>query len=234
MTNIIYYDNCPFYTPKAYELLLDLAENKGKVTLRKYFNTFRDEFNSFVHANEALRNLDTKLYLSAEIIIAIELGKNLKMLRERYGYKGELYVSTGANGFDIIYANKDMTKVSLLEAKCVGGHYKEYSRGNIVRPLLEDGTYLSTKTCWKYHLTKKDSPDACFQDLLAEFDTMDAVHGTLVMADGIYPRMAELFFVPGPYMQKLLEMNRNKQNLIQITPSTFYTQHKDYVVALHA
>lgn len=228
--NIIYYNDTPFYTPYAYNKLFYLVEHHGKIAMRTYFNSFRDQFRTEVQANESLRNIDVKLYISAEIIIALELGKHLKYFEQKYGFPGQFYVSATATGTDIIYADSDFDKIRSLEAKCTNGSYKKYTRGPIVRQVNEDGYYLSTKCSWKYHLTKKTSKDKSFTDLIDEFDHSDAVHAVLAMKPNWGSlELSELWFINGANMRDLLRENRNKQNLIQIIPSTFHTKHKDNV-----
>jgi len=244
--NIVYYENTPFYTPETYTQLFHYAEHFGKETLREYFNTFRNEFQSEVQANESLRNLDSKMYISAEILIAMELQKNRRVFFSKYGFIGKFFVSTTANGVDIIYAvepdpwlpegkeNVVDQPVRHIEAKCTNGVFKKYTRGNVVRPINRDGYYLSTKCSWKYHLTKKHDVDQSFVDILNEFSVMDAVHAVITLEDDIKPIISELWFIGGDKLQGMLARNRNKQNLIQINPSSFYTIFKEDVELIYS
>lgn len=232
--NIIYHDNTPFYTSHTYNRLFYLAEYHGKVHMRAYFNTFRDQFITEVQASESLRNIDIKMYISAEIMIALELEKHLNFFKQMYGFNGRFYVSSTAAGIDIIYANSNFQKVRRLEVKCTNGSYKKYTCGNTVRSVNENGYYLSTRCSWKYHLTKKTSQDKSFTSLLDEFIYCDAIHAVLTMKDNWDSlELSELWFINGMEMRDLLRQNRNKQNLIQITPSTFHTKYKNNVELIH-
>ena len=232
--NIVYYENTPYYTPETYSHLFYYAERYGKETMREYFNTFRDQFESITQANESLRNIDNKMYISSEIIIARKLENYKKIFADKYGFSGNFYVSTVASGVDIVYAREEpgnqLTQpVKRLESKCTNGFYKKYTRGRVVRPINEYGYYLKTKCAWKYHLTKTHNPIDAFNSTFDDFGNMDAVHAVLTMEYNVRPIISELWSITGEGIQRMLIRNRNKQNLVQISPTSFYTIFKDDV-----
>ena len=234
MVNIVYYKNTPFYTPETYTNLFNYAEFHGKKSMREYVNTFSNQFNTDKQAGESLRNIDTKMYFSAEIMIAMELEKKKEEFVDRYGFSGNFYVSSTANGIDIVYAEEPIDNcltgsVKHLEAKCTNGSYKKHTRGNVVRPINEDGYYLQTNCAWKYHLTKTHNPNDAFNSLLDEFNNMDAIHAVLTMENNVKSVISELWFINGENIKYMLTYKRTKQNLIQINPSSFYTFFKDKV-----